>query len=223
MTDDLIPPEPDPRAPEPAVGPEQPSSNGAGTAGAKRIAVRSGLAHRRNPVLATLRDIATGTRRLLFRDPLALFLLLASIGLAVAFFTLLGAIQPSSLGRQVPISTVQALASRHEIHDAVVLDHDDRVELHTTTAAPRVAADGALPSPTTTTTIVKGKHGKRARSTTTVVRAAGRGRHAAPVGVVSVIRRADPAAAQGTHRQRRDRRRRSAVEQADQGDQSSSS
>ena len=175
MTDDPIPPEPDPSTPDPVAGPEGSSSNGAGAAGANRAAVRSGLAHRRNPVLATLGGIATSTRRVLFRDPLSLFLALASIGLAVAFFTLLGAIQPSSLGQQIPISTVQALASGHEIHDAVVLDHDSRVELHTTTTAPRVLTSGALPAPTTTTTIVKGKHGKRAHTTTTVVPPPGAG------------------------------------------------
>jgi cell division protease FtsH len=135
----------------------------------ERPAVRSGLAHRRNPVLVVLGDFFSGARRVLLRDPISLFLLLASIGLAVAFGLLLGAIQPSSFGRQVPISTVQTLAGRHEIGAALLLDHDNRVELHTTLAAPRVSAAGEVPAASTTTTIVKGKHGKRAHTVTSVV------------------------------------------------------
>jgi cell division protease FtsH len=137
--------------------------------------VRSGLARRRNPVLVVLGDFAGGTRRLLFRDPLALFLLLASIGLAIAFTELLGDIKPSSSGMQVPISTVQTLSGHKQIASAVLLDHDNRVELSTTAKAPPVSANGTLPAPITTTTIVKGKHGKHARTVTTVVEPAGAG------------------------------------------------
>jgi cell division protease FtsH len=91
--------------------------------------VRSGLAHRRNPVLAKLGELAQNTRRIAFRDPIALFLLIASIVLAIAFATLLGDIKPSSAGTQAPLSTVQKLAKRHEISNAVLLDHDNRVEI----------------------------------------------------------------------------------------------
>jgi cell division protease FtsH len=132
-------------------------------------AVRSGLARRRNPFVATLGGFFSGARRVLLRDPLALFLFLASVGLAVAFFLLLAAIQPSSFGRQVPISTVQTLAARHEIGDALLLDHDNRVELHTTVTAPRVSAGGAVPGPTTLTTLVRGRHGKPGHTVTNVV------------------------------------------------------
>ena len=83
-------------------------------------------------------------RRIAFRDPIALFLLLASIGLAIAFATLLGSIAPSSAGRQVPLSTVQKLAGHHQIATALLLDHDNRVELVTTAKAPPIAADGAI-------------------------------------------------------------------------------
>ena len=137
--------------------------------------MRSGLAQRRNPVLATLGEIAGGTRRMLFRDPLALFLALASIGLAIAFATLLGDIKPSSSGRQVPISTVQALAKYKDIEAATLLDHDNRVELSTPAKAPPVSASGSVPAPITTTTLIKGKHGKHARTVTTVVQPAGAG------------------------------------------------
>ncbi|HLM85883.1 MAG TPA: AAA family ATPase, partial [Solirubrobacteraceae bacterium] len=131
MTDDPTPTQPQ-------------SSNGAGDSRAGRTAVRSGLAHRRNPVLAALGEFAGGTRRVLLRDPLSLFLLLASIGLAIAFATLLGAIKPGSSGLQVPLSTVQTLAKRHDIQSATVLDHDARVELTTAAIAPAVLANGVI-------------------------------------------------------------------------------
>jgi cell division protease FtsH len=121
--------------------------------------VRSGLARRRNPALVLLGDVAKGSRRFLLRDPLATFLLLASVGLAVAFATLLGDIKPSSAGRAVPLSTVQALARYHELGNALVLDHDNRVEVTTTGATQPIPPDGQVLAPPPTTAIVgKGKH-----------------------------------------------------------------
>jgi cell division protease FtsH len=133
MTDQSKPP-----LPPPADGA---SANGA--SGASAATVRSGLAHRRNPVLAGLGSFATAARRIALRDPLSLFLLLASIVLAITFAMLLGEIKPGSSGRQIPLSTVQQLAKRHEIASAVLLDHDSRVELSTTEAAPAVSPGGA--------------------------------------------------------------------------------
>jgi cell division protease FtsH len=106
--------------------------------------VRSGLAQRRSPVLATLGATLQSARRIALRDPIALFLLLASIALAIAFATLLGSIAPSSAGRQVPLSTVHKLAAHRQIATALLLDHDNRVELVTTAKAPPIAADGAI-------------------------------------------------------------------------------
>jgi cell division protease FtsH len=143
MTDDHTPPEPT-------------AGNGANAAGANKATVRSGLAQRRNPVLARLGDIATNARRVAFKDPLSLFLLLASIGLAIAFATLLGAIKPSSSGMQVPISTVQTLAKQHDISTAILLDHDSRAELTTTANAPAVLADGTVSTTTGETTLPAG-------------------------------------------------------------------
>jgi cell division protease FtsH len=131
MTDDDHTPAPPPAA---ANGAKRP-----GTA-----TVRSGLAQRRNPVLATLGEIGSTARRVVFKDPLSLFLLLASIALAIAFASLLGAIQPSSSGTEVPISAVQTLAKHRDIASAVLLDHDSRVELTTTPTAPTVSADGVI-------------------------------------------------------------------------------
>jgi cell division protease FtsH len=124
--------------------PEPPSSNGASAAPAARPAVRSALAHRRNPVLVVLGDFASSTRRLLFRDLMSLFLLVASICLAIAFATLLGAIKPGSSGMEVPLSSVQTLATQHYIAGATLLDHDSRVEIVTSANAPAISASGAI-------------------------------------------------------------------------------
>src|ERR1035441_7283234 len=142
MTDNDTPPEP------PASNRDSAASNGASAAGngAARVAtatVRSGLANRRNPLLVAVGGFLATARRVAFRDPLALFLLLASIGLAIAFASLLGEIKPSSSGTQVPLSVVQSLAKRHELQSAVVLDHDSRVELTTAPGAPVDAAGSA--------------------------------------------------------------------------------
>ena len=128
--------------------PEISSSNGApprnGNSRPAAATVRSGLAQRRNPVLATAGEFVSTARRLAFKDPLSLFLLLASIGLAIAFSSLLGAIKPSSSGTQTPISVVQTLAKHKEIANATLLDHDSRVELTTASTAPTVLADGSI-------------------------------------------------------------------------------
>jgi cell division protease FtsH len=105
-----------------------------------RPAVRSGLAHRRSPVLVALGDFAQSARRIVTRDPLSVFLLIASIGLAIAFASLLGSISPSSAGTQVPLSAVHRLAGNHEVATAILLDHDNRVELIATPPAPKALA-----------------------------------------------------------------------------------
>ena len=113
------------------VGPPiPPSTNGHSPAAVG--AVRSGLAHRRNPALVRFAEFAQTARRIALRDPLALFLLFASIGLAVAFATLLGQIKPASSGKQVPLSEVQKLSKEKGIASATLLDHDSRVVLTST-------------------------------------------------------------------------------------------
>jgi cell division protease FtsH len=91
--------------------------------------VRSGLAHRRNPLIVALEGFLQGLARMLLKDPLTTFLALASVGLALAFALLLGSIGPSSSGRQVPISSVETLAREKRIASATLLDHDSRVEI----------------------------------------------------------------------------------------------
>ncbi|HEY1449786.1 MAG TPA: cell division protein FtsH, partial [Solirubrobacteraceae bacterium] len=110
MTDETTPPEHPQPATTPTPSGSVASSNGTTRAG--RTAVRSGLANRRNPVLVKLVEFAQNARRIAFRDPLALFLLIASIVLAVAFATLLGQIKPGSKGTQVALSAVQTAAKQ---------------------------------------------------------------------------------------------------------------
>jgi cell division protease FtsH len=124
----------EPGAPAEQGGSPEPASPN-GRTRSQAPTVRSGLAHRRNPALAMLGEVAQSARRIALRDPLALFLLLASIGLAIAFATLLGDIRPSSAGTQAPLSTVQKLAKHREISNALLLDHDNRVEITTRPSA----------------------------------------------------------------------------------------
>jgi cell division protease FtsH len=129
---------------EHAMPPEQ-SSNGRSRADG--AGVRSGFAERRHPVLSTLGEFVRDTRKTLARDPLSMFLFVASVGLAIAFLLLLGAIKPSSRGTQVPISTVETLAKQHQIANAVLLDHDSRIVLTSgpgaviATGPPQVSAE----------------------------------------------------------------------------------
>jgi cell division protease FtsH len=130
-------------SPVPPPGPPSPSGNGRsnGRPPGASPAVRSGLATRRNPLLTALGTFAQNARRVALRDPVALFLLIASIALAITFATLLGSIAPSSAGTQVPISTVHKLAKHREIATALLLDHDNRVEL--TVKGAQIGAGGA--------------------------------------------------------------------------------
>ncbi len=151
------------------------NGNGAGSPAGRR-AVRSGLAERRNPVLAGLGSLFSSARRIVFRDPLSLLLVLVSIGLGVAFAVLLGAIKPSSSGQPVPLSTVQQLARHHQVASARLLDHDSRVVLATTATAPALTPAGTPVTATRTVRIKtgRGKHTHTSFRTETFEPAAGR-------------------------------------------------
>src|SRR5882724_8670194 len=69
--------------------------------------------------------------RWLTKDMLATFLLFASIGLAILFFSLLSSIQPESVGTPTSLSNVATLAIDKQVSNAVLLDHDSRVVLTT--------------------------------------------------------------------------------------------
>jgi cell division protease FtsH len=100
-------------------------------AGGPRPKVHSGLAHRRNPLLVVLEGFLQGLARLVLRDPLSTFLLVASIAVAITFGLLLSSIGPSSTGTEIPISRVETLAKQKDISSATLLDHDNRVEVVT--------------------------------------------------------------------------------------------
>jgi cell division protease FtsH len=112
-------------------GQPRPGRPAPATAGRKPT-VQSGLAkRRRNPVLQVAGDVLVAIRRWLLKDPLTTFLLFASIGLVVAFFVLLSSIQPGREGGQYPLSRVLNLAQQHQVADATLLDHDNRVVIDT--------------------------------------------------------------------------------------------
>ncbi len=166
MTDD------DPTPAQPPLPP--PPAGGASTNGhspSSRPTVRSGLAKRRNPVLASAGSFLSNARRIALRDPLSLFLLIASIALAITFASLLGAIKPSSSGVQVPLSAVQTLSKHKQIATAVLLDHDSRVELTTTASAPVVTSSGVPSEPSA------GTSGKTGGSTVTEAPGSGAPQH----------------------------------------------
>jgi cell division protease FtsH len=75
--------------------------------------------------------VAASAGRWLARDPINTVLIVASIGLTILFFTLLGDIQPSSSGTRVPLSRVEKLAKEKQIELATLLDQDSRVVVDT--------------------------------------------------------------------------------------------
>jgi cell division protease FtsH len=120
--------------------------------------VRSGLAHRRSPLLVGLEGFLQGLARVLLKDPLSTCLALASIALVIAFALLLSSIGPSSYGRQIPLSSVETLAKQKNIVLATLLDHDSRVEL--TTRAPLQQLWASYPSSGSQTQALLGSLGK---------------------------------------------------------------
>jgi cell division protease FtsH len=161
MTDDPTPTEPNSSETDGVAPPAPPvpaSGGGAKPAPATKATVKSGLAQRRNPLLVRVNAFFAALARIAFKDPISLMLLICAIILAVAFATLLGSIKPSSSGREVPLTAVETLAHRHAIARATLLDHDARVEITTTGAAPVIPASGIVPAPTEAETAAeKGK------------------------------------------------------------------
>ncbi len=66
--------------------------------------------------------------RFLARDRLSTFLLLASLGLLVVFFSLLGSLGSEATGRKVPLSSLTQLAEGDLLRSATLLDYDHQVE-----------------------------------------------------------------------------------------------
>jgi cell division protease FtsH len=95
------------------------------SSGRKQSAIQAGLLR--------VADAGRSLLRVLSRDPLSTMLLLASIGLAIAFFALLGSLRPEAQGQQVALSNITSLASAQRVRSAVLLDHDHQVVAQTDT------------------------------------------------------------------------------------------
>ena len=103
--------QPLPPTPGPRKGP------GVGRAAASRGAA----------ITEAIGGFARTTFRRIRRDPLSVFLLIASVGLVIAFFTLLNDIKPAEGGDRIPISEVGELSADEKITNALLLDQDARV------------------------------------------------------------------------------------------------
>jgi cell division protease FtsH len=91
---------------------------------------------RRSPLRAAgtrVKEVGATIVRVLLRDPLSTLLALAAIGLAVAFFSLLGSLGPEAEGKRVALSNLTSLATAQRLQSAVLLDHDHQVVAHTDT------------------------------------------------------------------------------------------
>ncbi len=71
--------------------------------------------------------VAVSVGRWFAKDPLNTLLIVASIGLTILFFSLLGQIQPSSGGEKVPLSEFTRLTEDKQVETATLLDQDSRV------------------------------------------------------------------------------------------------
>jgi cell division protease FtsH len=96
----------------------------------------AGTKRRRSPArlaLARAGELPRALLRMLSGDPLSVFLLLSSIALAIAFFSLLGSLGPQGQGQQVALTEITSLAGGQRIRSAVLLDHDHQVVIQTDT------------------------------------------------------------------------------------------
>jgi cell division protease FtsH len=90
---------------------------------------------RSRPRLALARtlELARALLKTFLSDPLSVFLLLASVTLAIAFFSLLSSLGPEGQGQQVALTNITSLAGGQRIRSAVLLDHDHQVVVQTDT------------------------------------------------------------------------------------------
>src|ERR1700739_327514 len=92
--------------------------------------------HQRSPrqiAMQRAAEFGSSVLRALTKDPLSTFLLVASITLAILFFTLLGSLKPEATGERVALTNITTLAKSQRIRSAVLLDHDHQVVAHTDT------------------------------------------------------------------------------------------
>jgi cell division protease FtsH len=112
--------------------PSQGSRRRRGTPGLGKSPGVSRAARARESAIPTfLGERLSAAVRWFGKDPLSGFLLVVSVALLVAFFSLLGDIQPAGGGDQVPISTVEKLTQQKRVESAVLLDQDARVVVTT--------------------------------------------------------------------------------------------
>jgi cell division protease FtsH len=74
-----------------------------------------------------------GIGKFLGRDPLNTLLLVATIGLVITFFSLLGSLNAQDSGTRTGLSEVYRLANQGKLQEATLLDRDHRVQAITTT------------------------------------------------------------------------------------------
>jgi cell division protease FtsH len=86
------------------------------------------------------REALARIARAVAKDPLSTFLLLASVVIAIAFFTMLGRLGPDASGRPVDLSSVESLIDEQHVTSATLLDYDHQIEVETDTGL-RLAAD----------------------------------------------------------------------------------
>ncbi len=77
-------------------------------------------------------DFLTALRKTVFRDPVALLLLIAAATISITFFSLLGRIEPRTAGRETDLTEIAQLTEDKQVTKAVILDQDNRVLLTTT-------------------------------------------------------------------------------------------
>src|SRR5262249_2155556 len=82
---------------------------------------------------ARVGEIASAFWRAITKDMLSTVLALASIILAITFFSFLGSLGPQGEGQKVALSNLTALASAQRLQSATLLDHDHQVVAHTDT------------------------------------------------------------------------------------------
>ncbi len=82
-------------------------------------------------VANALATAASTIGRRVVRDPLATALLLVSVVLAIAFFALLGSLEPEGRGQERSIAAIEQLARRDQLTSIVLLDQDHQVTVVT--------------------------------------------------------------------------------------------
>ena len=81
----------------------------------------------KTPISERIGDGLKAVAKWFIKDPMTTFLLVASIALAIVFFTLLDSIGPDSEGAKVPLSQISVLADDKQIASSTLLDQDAQV------------------------------------------------------------------------------------------------